>query len=198
MKKNSTLEVLKEAINNVDERYYRTTNPIERGGVPTEYSQLDIELNLEQKFVLELYHQMRLLIGKENLLEGEIYKRVVSNNDSSTLYKYAEKKKIKGIKPDLVLHRGQNINDPAYQLLALECKVGLKNNEFEEDFFKLMIYDDSLKFQNSVFLIVNHDAEDVRINLASYKENEELPYLKSPRIKILVKEKFGADIQEIL
>ena len=142
-------EELKIAINNISKEYYKTINPDYRNGTKINYSQDSVDL--EQKFVFELYHQLRkLTYGESFILEGEIQKRIINKNygNDERIREEIKKFKIQRVKPDLIFHKGQQFNSENDQKLVLECKFGETNeNDFNKDLVKMMLYDLNLRIK---------------------------------------------------
>ncbi|MEN2401040.1 hypothetical protein GKZ90_0014735 [Flavobacterium sp. MC2016-06] len=137
-----------------------------------DYQKQTKEHSLERYFCSELYYTWKTIIKRNN--SGQ-YKSLKLNSEISktnltlALKSYETLKnsrlfeKIKSnnlidktyFVPDLVLHGGHdNIDD---QELIVEVKYydNLKNGNFEEDFYKLAIYQKIFQFKTCVFLIMN-------------------------------------------
>lgn len=136
------------------------------------------EHSLERNFCYQLYFTWQTIIKRNNnktyeslKLNGEVSKtnlalalKSYSSLKNSQLF---EKIKANGLidktyfVPDLVLHGGQD--DINNQKLIVEVKYGdnLKNGNFENDFYKLAIYQKLYQFSSSVFLILNITIKDL-------------------------------------
>lgn len=182
------VEELTNIINSIEKRYFFTQNPLIRNSKSVNYSVS--RPNLEEKFKLELYHQIRIS-NKFNdfMVEGEIQKQIITN---SLIQETQKRLGLKRVKPDLLIHKSQSDNNPKNQILALELKVGNpKQIYFDKDLFKLMIYKSDLKFKNVVFLIVNCKEHLVRKKLENYKKSNYCILKNTNGIYVLLKEEFG-------
>ena len=73
--------------------------------------------------------------------------------------------------PDIVVHSGPDDTNPANQIFLSEVKTTLNLTQelFNIDLFKLNIYHEELKFQNSAFIIANSAIDTVKTKYSSYK-----------------------------
>jgi hypothetical protein len=73
--------------------------------------------------------------------------------------------------PDIVVHSGSDDTNPANQIFLSEVKTTLNLTQelFNIDLFKLNIYHEQLKFQNSAFIIANSAIDTVKTKYSSYK-----------------------------
>jgi hypothetical protein len=143
---NPVLKMLKQALDNVEVPY-----------IEQEYSRVRAGFqNPENSFTSELYYQIRCLqIRDANFnrlfLNTDLNKQMYGFeiNSSSCLNNFYRKT----IRPDLILHGGQN--DLKNQKLVCEIKT-IKNLKFDKlsiDLQKLVYYKTSrLKFENAVFI----------------------------------------------
>lgn len=187
------IKLLKKAISSVPKDYYITTNPNTRNNIKVNYSQKNP--TLEEKYKLELYHQLRKIKELEKFrLEGEIQK-LLTPQTNNHLTDSINKLKIKRVKPDIIIHKSQFDNLPINQKLALEIKVGKPNqHRFNRDLLKLMIYKEDLRFQNSVFFIVNCSIPFIEKRFNNYINSSFFISKKSHRIKLFIKENYEKEI----
>ncbi|MFP5470015.1 MAG: hypothetical protein ACLGGV_00310 [Bacteroidia bacterium] len=113
--------------------------------------------NTELSFCAELYHQFRLIMSKDHsayyrrtILQFDINKQLSDHN----------------IKPDLVLHNGQN--NRSNQNLYVEVKTNPESS-LNEDLSKIITaVDGDLQFRNAVIIVVNRDLNVTINEIRSY------------------------------
>jgi hypothetical protein len=98
--------------------------------------------------------------------------------------------------PDIVIHSGPHDYDPKNQILISEVKTdaSLGQKAFDIDFFKLNVYHQELKFQNSFFIIVNRESNVIKKYLTKYRQNG-FYISRKPGLAILVKSEHGESIK---
>jgi hypothetical protein len=152
-----------EAIIHVDQNYclwsYQNANSIQK---------------TERVFAYELYHQFRLLMSQnksyENIrFDGEVGKQQhVKIDDYGLTLSNFNPQQIH-FSPDLVIHKGQDYNDIKNQMVIVEIKTKRVNrNELLKTFLKLIHYIRAFNFQYAVFLTVNTEFNEIKINLIEH------------------------------
>lgn len=136
------------------------------------------ENSLERNFCSQLFFTWQTIIKRNNnslynclKLNGEVNKTNLTlalkgyeKNKNSELFKKIKEKKLiekTYFVPDLVLHGGQDSIEN--QTLIVEVKFGdkLKNGNFENDFYKLAVYQKIYQFKDCVFIIVKSTLKEI-------------------------------------
>ena len=167
-------EILKESINNIEEKFYKVTS-----------SQIENSVPRERIFCYELYHQLRL--------ECQSYKFGVRFDISPELVKgramgYSEINNI----PDFLFHKeGTNIN-----FCILEVKAQLKKDEIKKDFETLTIFLNGkiklLPYKIGIFLIFGYPFEEFvilikKMSLDNYRSDIIIMCKKSNKDELIEK-----------
>ena len=200
-------EVLKEALNKINERHYSVRNPknrfINENNYLLKYSQQ--ETMPENNFVSQLVCHYREIIhlSYPELTENEnpeiypqiqLYKRAVRKRENEEIARDFHIKD--GMFPDMIFHKDQCNNVTENQKLILECKInnGLNYDDFGQDLAKLVIYISEINFQKSIFLIVNNERAAIESYLHRFKNTYEM--LDMMNVHIWIKN-YGEEIEII-
>ena len=160
------LEFLLKGLNQVHYEYMQISyDHVERGHQRPEAS-----------FVAELYHQLRILQKKSPFVELKLHVDLTKQQlgINSPTDKCLGNFNPNRLRPDLVLHGGQNDNDS--QILISEVKMdGATEGSILNDLQKLIFYKVSrLKFKNAVFIFsgTKEQLEGILVNLCSNQFSE--------------------------
>jgi hypothetical protein len=130
------------------------------------------EHSLERSFCSELYYTWKTIIKRNNnghykslKLNAEISKTnltiALKSYEKLKNSRLFEKLKLNKLidktyfVPDLVLHGGQDNIDIQELIVEVKYYDNLKIGNFEEDFYKLAVYQQIFQFKTCVFLIIN-------------------------------------------
>lgn len=150
---------LYKAFDEIDVKYYYTESFGNQNQRRTQYP--------EQSFSAELYHQFRIIMEKEDRRND--YNELILHHDIL--------KASRGMKPDLVLHGGQNTNHA--QRLFVEIKIN-PSSSLTKDIGKIIesLEPMGLSFENSVLIVINKSLastkEAIRRNINVMPENSYL------------------------
>jgi hypothetical protein len=142
------------------------------------YQLIDDYQQIERVFAYELYHQIRLLMLKNEgrydqlQLNGEISKvdRSLylegcgySGDDRAIMEKLGKSLRVN---PDLVLHKAQNNREFAWQKAIVEIKSGDDTTSDDiYDIIKLLNFVEQLNFENAIFVAVNKNRQQLSNNI---------------------------------
>lgn len=135
---------------------FTQVNPIYYGNEAINRDGIFYPQETENSFCAELYHQYKLVMESET--NRAYYRRLILQFDILKLRM--------GIKPDLVLHMGQNnLRD---QRLYVEVKTD-PNAQLRDDLEKISIAVDSdLGFRNAVIIVVNKGLSNTISQIQQY------------------------------
>lgn len=144
---NSSLELLKKAIKNVDVSY----QSVHTAGLCSEE---DFECARERVYCYELYHQLRLIFyEKPHDINGEIDKK------GHMIIK-------EGFNPDILIHKQGNMNNNE---LVLEVKLNWDNDGVEKDFNTLNKMTTEYRYKFGAFLFVGNSLSEITQKLFKLK-----------------------------
>lgn len=168
--------ILLDAIKSIPRSYYIEQIPFNANDLPNEFVKQKYLVHVERAFAYELYHRWSCLLWGNNdglMLNGEIGKKLnwfyENGYDDNGKQKY----------PDLVLHKGQTIND---QMIVCEIKrMDNVSNGIVDDLNKLLRFtskkgnvqssqkeeDSFYPYHCGIYLITN-----IEINNKDEKNNE--------------------------
>lgn len=140
---NSFLELLKNAIKNVDVSY----QSVHTTGLCSEE---DFECARERVYCYELYHQLRLIIDEKLYdVNGEIDKR-------------GHKLITEGFNPDILIHKQGNMDNNE---LVLEVKLKWQSSGVKDDFKKLDKMTNKYNYKLGVFLFIGKTLSEIKADL---------------------------------
>ncbi|WP_407495022.1 hypothetical protein [Elizabethkingia anophelis] len=200
-------DILKEAINKINERHYSVKNPeirlVNEDNYSLNYSKQ--ETMPENNFVSRLIsHYQEVInlrhpglsedVSPEMYPQIQLYKIRVRKQENEALSQDFDIKD--GIYPDIVFHKDQYFNIPQNQKLVIECKINnrLSYEDFGQDLAKLVIYISEINFQKSIFLIANNEKAAIESYLQRFKNTYEM--LNMMNVHIWVKN-YGEEIEII-
>lgn len=177
------LQLIVEALNNIDCKYFTEEITRLHAGVIVRTGQLRAN---ESTFVTQLVSKIEGAFSAHSIHLDKYFqtdqpKQLIFRNDKTTakygftfskLFNPSEDDFFKV--PDIVIHAGPNDFDKQNQIFLSEVKteVSLSQRKFDIDLFKVNVYHEQLKFQNSAFIIANNDVEFIKRRLTSYERSK--------------------------
>lgn len=211
---NNVLTDLANAINAIPDFYYRMDDV----SINEDTLTINAELSkhYERRFVSQLKSSYDAIISNGSFedysnvyTDSEVIKKYIYSNNPDTLisesynmllHKVNRGKVIDVITtiPDFLIHHAQSDWDYNNQKLVVEAKTNpnLKFEEFALDVFKLNVYAEKHNFQNSVYLIVHNNLEQLEQLFQIYAE--EGLYLAPNQLQniyLFLKPEYGRELE---
>jgi hypothetical protein len=205
--KSKELTLIEDCIKKVRKEYY--SEPMTRaqdGGLVV----LEKDRYNERAYTSQLLHLIQSTFESNNIHVDKLYQTdqpkqlIFSKQETAEKYDHTfsklffkDEKEFFRV-PDIVIHSGAEDFNEKNQIFLSEVKTTptLSQLKFDIDLFKVNLYHEELKFQNSVFLIVNKSLVSVRRMLRAYTKRK---YFLSKRegAYILVKPSYKAGLETI-
>lgn len=201
------VSLLLDCLAEVPERYYLAVQPTTRNHYPVVST--DAQVFYERRFAMALFAEIYNRLGfQDYFIDCEVRKRFDYTQNIIDVGSFrrtkcilnrilerenaGEKRNYCDFFPDLVIHRGQHLNNPSDQGLAVELKGTFSEASFWWDVFKCNVYVDEFNFPKSIFIIIGLSAKNVRELAIKYIEQGFYISGNPGRVLIAVKESFSS------